>query len=332
MKYISTLFLLVIMPVLGQELPWYKDKETIRGRIYKNLSVPAINTFQLIQSKISSALTMTTSYVNKNIFQKKITSIESELKNIENDLRSQEHKTIDTIFRKNELDESTIPFCFEILNDLKKFGQEYMSKPEPNIHHDTIIPVELSIMLIKCLKQDAINPNSINIIDKRNDEALQKEVFEDAIAMAPYHNWSVLEGRLIIHKEHPQFYGTIVLLPKIKKVNSNDEQEAMITHECEHIKEQHSVTCAVIKSCLYRLTDNYNEEQLLNSPEWHNTNIHEQQAEIFPSLRDPKVASLMRKMREKHHYTGTLYENHYNNLSKIDEMWKQHNWLKKQIK
>jgi hypothetical protein len=81
------------------------------------------------------------------------------------------------------------------------------------------------------------------------------------------------------------------------------------------------------------LTDNYNEEQLLNSQEWHNlTNVHEQQAEIFPSLRDPKIASLIRKMRAEHHYTGTLYEGHYNTLSKIDEMWKQLEWLKRQIK
>ncbi|HEX4069209.1 MAG TPA: hypothetical protein VHX42_03870, partial [Candidatus Babeliales bacterium] len=244
MKYIGTFFLLSTLSTLGQEIPWYKDTETMRGRIYKNVSVPVINIFQLMSSKLSSALTMTTSYVSKDIFQKKIASIESEFQKIENDLRSQEHKAIDILFCKNELDESTISFCFDIRNDLKKFGREYMSKPEPNIHHDTTIPMELSAMIIRCLQRDKINPDSINIIDKRDDEELQKEIFEDAITMAPYHNWSVREGQLVIHTDQPQFYGFIALLPKIKKVNNIDEQEAIVTHECEHIKEQHSTTCA----------------------------------------------------------------------------------------
>jgi hypothetical protein len=325
--------MLFMMPLLGQALPWYKHKEGIRGRVYQMFSVPTINTIYTIQSKISSAAILTMSYVDKSIFQKKSIAIECEFKKIENHLRLEEQKAIDIIFRKNGLDQPTISFCFNILNDLKKFGQEYMSKSDPNVHHDKTISAELYAILTACLKRNNINPGSINIIDKRDDEALQKEVFEDAIAMAPYHNWSVRDNQLVIHEGQPHFYGFIALLPKIKKVSSIDEQEAILAHECEHIKEQHSTTCGVIKSCLYRLTDAYNEEQLLNSPEWHNLIlIHEQEAEVFPSLRDANSASFIRKVRAEHHYTGMLYEGHYNTLSNIDETWKQYIWLKKHIK
>lgn len=326
--------LLTISFCHGEGISWYKNSEKMRGHIYQSLSVPAINAMQSIQSKGSYALTTVESMWDKNIFQKKIASIEAEFKNIENNLRSQQKNAVIAIFHKNELDdESTIPFCLDIIDELKKFGQEYMSKPQPDIYHDTTIPANLYAAIIKNLKKDNVDPDSIRIIDRTKDETIKDVVFEDAIAMAPYFNWSVKDGKLAIHKEHPQFYGSIALLPKIITVASNDEEEAMLAHECKHIKEQHSTTCGAIKSCLYRLSNDYNEEQLLNSPEWNKlTEIHEQQAEVFPSLQDAETASRMRKTRAAHHYTGMLYESHYNQLSRIDEMWKQHAWLTKKIR
>jgi hypothetical protein len=334
MKIKVSPFIILVIPFImffsTQGSSWYSDKETFRGYVYQDLSVPAIDVIQSMHSQVSSIVTFAMSYADKSIFEKKMVAIESALKEIENELRLQEQKAIDIILRKNGLDESTRDFCFQVIKDLKKFGKQYMDKPRENIYHDKTIPTQLYTMLITCLKRDNIDPDSINIINKIEDEELQKEVFEDAITMAPYHNWSVRDNELIIHKEQPHFYGFITLLPKIKKISSIDEQEAILTHECEHIKEQHSTTCGVIKSCLYRLTDNYNEDKLLNSPEWHDLiHIHEQEAEIFPSLREPRTASIMRKMRASHHYTGMLYETHYNTLSHIDENWKQYTWLKK---
>lgn len=335
MKYIKILSIflagLAIAPLCGSEkLPWYKNSEQVRGRIYQSVSVPTINAMQTIQSRWSYALTTATSLLNKNIYQKKIDAIESEFKNIENSLRAQQKNAVVAILDKNGLDEETTTFCLSIIDELKVFGREYMSKPQPNTHHDTTIPANLYAMIIRYLKNDNVNPDSINIINKIDDESLQGEVFEDAITMAPYHNWSIKNGELIIDKTQPYFYGSIILLPKIMKIASADEHEAMLAHECEHIKEQHSTTCGAVKSCLYRLTEDFNEENLFNSSKWNNlTKIHEQQAEIFPSLRDATTASRMRRTRAAHHYTGILYESHYNQLSRIDELWKQYEWLTK---
>ena len=55
-------------------------------------------------------------------------------------------------------------------------------------------------------------------------------------------------------------------------------------------------------------------------------------AEIFPCLDDAITTSQLRKVRAAQHYTGMLYESHYNQISSIDELWKQQALLKNYIK
>lgn len=67
---------------------------------------------------------------------------------------------------------------------------------------------------------------------------------------------------------------------------------------------------------------------MIESGEWKNLKrIHEQQAEIFACLDDAETALQLRQVRSKSHYTGMVYESHYNQISTIDQLWKEYTLL-----
>ena len=318
----------LIMSLSGETFSWYENTEAFRGHFYQKFSVPTINKLQKIRGKGSYALLATQQSFNKDTYKKRIASIESQFKKIENNLRTQEKDAVTSILKKYNVDNETIDLGFNVLDELKKFGTEYMSTPQEGIFHDEITSApHLYEFIIKHLQKNSIHPGSIRIVNAINDE--YKNVSKDAMTIAPYHNWSIDNYKLIIDKKQLHQCGIIALFPNSIRDISVEGQEAMIAHECKHLKEQHSVTCATIKVCLQNLIPNYNDEALLESKEWKNLKrIHEQQAEIFPCLDDAITTSQLRKVRAAQHYTGVLYESHYNQVSSIDELWKQHAWLK----
>jgi hypothetical protein len=317
----------LIISLAGQTFSGYKNTEELRGHIYQKFSVPTINRLQKIKAKVSYALLVAQQSLDKDTHNKRIASIDSQFKTIENNLRTQEKNAVIVILKKCNIDDEVVDFTFNTLDELKKFGTEYMNAPQENIFHDETIPTHLYELIIKHLQKNDIHPGSIRIVDAINDE--HKDVTEDAIAMAPYHSWSINKHKLIIQKEQPALYGGIILFPNAVRNISIEGQEAMIAHECRHLKEQHSVTCGIIQACLRSLMPDYNDEKLFESNEWKKLkHIHEQQAEIFPCLDDAITTSQLRKMRGAHPYTGMLYESHYNQISSIDELWKQRVWLK----
>jgi len=50
--------------------------------------------------------------------------------------------------------------------------------------------------------------------------------------------------------------------------------------------------------------------------------IHEEQAEIFAALKDPKVAQALVDLRATAFYPKHLYEAHYHDLVEINNLWK----------
>lgn len=318
----------LIMSFSAETSSWYGNTETFRGHFYQKLSVPTIDRLQKIKAQGSYALLTAEQCFDKDSHKKRIASIESQFKKIENDLRTQEKHAVTAILKKYNVDNETIDLGFNVLDELKKFGTEYMSAPQENIFHHEITPApHLYEFIIKHLQKNGIHPGSIRILNGINDD--YKNVDQDALAIAPYHSWLIDDHKLIIDKKHLTQYGIIALFPNSVRDISIEEQEAMIAHECKHIKEQHSVTCTTIKVCLQNLNPNYNDAELVQSKEWkHLKRIHEQQAEIFPCLDDAVTTSQLRKLRAAQHYTGMLYESHYNQISSIDELWKQHTLLK----
>jgi hypothetical protein len=305
--------------------------ENFRGHFYQKISVPTINTVQKIKAKGSYALLAARQSLNQNAYKKRIASIESQFKKIENNLRAHEKDAVIAILKKYDIDDQDINFCFHVIDGLKKFGTEYMSASQENIFHDETIPAHLYELFIKHLHKNSIHPESINLFNAINNDDC-KDAPEDMITASPWPRWSLDEGELTIDKEQPVQYGMIVLLPNSVRNISSEGQEALIAHECKHLKEQHSITCGTVEVCLKNLTTNCNPEELFATKEWKTLKrIHEQQAEIFPCLDDAITALQMRKLRAAQHYTGTLYENHYNQVSSIDELWKQRTWLKTQI-
>lgn len=321
----------LIMSLSGETFSWYENTEDFRGHVYQKFSVPTIDRFQKIKAQGSYALLAAQQSFDKDTHKKRIASIEFQFKKIENDLRTQEKDAVTAILKKYNVDNETIDLVFNILDKLKKFGIEYMSASQENIFHHEITPApHLYEFIIKHLQKNGIHPGSIRIINGINDD--YKDVREDAHAIAPYHNWYIEDHKLIIDKEQLHQHGIIALFPNSVRDISIEEQEAMIAHECKHVKEQHSATCTTIKVCLQNLNPNYNDVELVQSKEWKKLNrIHEQQAEIFPCLDDAITTSQLRKIRAAYHYTGMLYESHYNQVSSIDELWKQHTSLRRKL-
>lgn len=330
MKQIISLLFSLTLTLSFASQTFCNDNEYFRGCFYTTFSVPTIDALQKIKSTGSYALLKVAQSFDNNAHSKKIAFIESQFKTIENDLRQQEKKAITKLLQTYTANDHVIAFYFHILNELKQYGREYMSKPRADVYHDNqTIPAPLYTTIIKHLKQNGIHPDSICISDLMKDE--YKDVPFDAAAMASYHTWHIDGSQVVIHTEKPYRYGTIRLYPNVMIGTSDDDREAIIAHECQHLKEQHSAIFGSLKHYLSVLSENYNDKQLLDSKEWKNLKIiHELQANVFAALSNPITASQVRNVSAAYPYAGMLYESHYNQISKIDELWKYHTWLSSQ--
>lgn len=323
------LFLLKFISISAHNIDQSQHAENFRGYAYKYVSRPAIDVIKKIQSNLSKATYMTTKIVGSTNPTKETDKIKARFEQIKKDLLSAEQDQVKVVLKKyitsDNFDDPVnhINVCLGIITDIKKASKKYMSQPQQGVIHQEEFPMNL--LPLEELKQHDINLDSINLIitdNLPNDEGLP--VGMEAYALSPAHNWSMGNGFEI--KNDLSVQGLMAVGPKFITLPEG-EQQALLIHESEHIIQQHTTTRITLIACIIRTTDEV-QEAIINSREWKKLiEIQEQQAEIFPSLRNPRYASIIRAMRGVSHYTGMLYENHYYALSAIDEDWKYMNWV-----
>lgn len=243
--------------------------------------------------------------------EKHILAIEKTLQTIEKQLIEQEEQILAELQKEFNIDATAWKECLQTIKTLKKFNLNAMRHAWPNTHHDKTIPENVLNTLKALLRKANINPESISI-------AATNEQKDHIFAQTYGYIW-----HQDLHVNH------VYQSQKIEFFLSNLENNpntifAICAHEIEHLLQQHTIMSFIIKLYIQKHT-NASDETIEKNPVYHRLNtIHESQAEIFPSLRDPEIAHAMATLRLTSFYPEHLYEAHFYTLSIISMLWKVH--------
>jgi len=318
-KYINTcshivflaLFTL-IAPVYCSQQPWYSsiNKETIRGFVYgKNTA--AIDMVMGLRSIIQKSYMKNNPETHINILKNKIGMIE-------NNIRAVEQKHIYEVAKENDLDDQDVNRVFSLLNKFHHDRQQNFNKPQSIGNHE--IDPNLAIIAKKQLAKYNIDVVNVNLVN----EELGNMEFAEAVCPMPS-EWDLSSEKYIYGDIIP---GSIKFSSEFyRQVQTKKAAKAIITHEIGHFTEGHHLTCFMT---IWAIRILKNIDAIKKDKNWYMLKqTHERQAEILPSLKDKKVASLMRDFRSGPNgiYPGMLYEKHYWQLSDIDETHKVVSYL-----
>ena len=118
----------------------------------------------------------------------------------------------------------------------------------------------------------------------------------------------------------------IIVYPSFFRL-STIQQNAIIAHEIGHLAEQHCTTTSGLCIGISFFTGK-NKDEIHNNKNFKKLlTIHERQAEILH--KNAEWASTMRACRALGRYPGHLFLGHYAQLTKIDELYKLKDRLKK---
>ena len=235
---------------------------------------------------------------------------QAKLKKIEQDLRKQEENQIHTIFKENGLNNKQIKKAKNILKGYHGIYKQLLHEPNPNTIHDPQLKDSINVIQTQLAEQN-MNINSTNIIQSD----IPADFGGSTTATAATHP---LRFRTKIIKKKT-FLMEVVEPAKIVFRINHPYRNDISLHEAEHLIEGHGTTRGAIKSLVHHFTGNEIKE---TEALYTLCQIHEKQAEILPSLRKAKSASIMRHARFLNPYPYMLYTEHYLNLSDIDETHK----------
>jgi len=312
-SHIALLGLLsVTLPAHCSQQPWYNsiNRETIRCLVYgKNTA--AIDMAIGLRSMIQRP------YMKMNP-ESHIKVLQNKLILMEKNLRATEQKQIYEVAKENGLDDQDTNRVFSLLdkfhNDRKQnFGQSQL------IGNHEIDP-NLTAIVKKQLAKYNTDVASVNLI---NEELADIALAEGTCPMPS--SWDLSSENFIYEDIIP---GSIKFSPEFyRNVQTKKAAKAILTHEVTHFVEGHHLTCFMTIWAIQALK---NLDTIKTGEPWDKLKqIHERQAEILPSLKDKKSASLIRLLRSGPNgtYPGMLYEKHYLQLSDIDETHKMISYL-----
>lgn len=248
--------------------------------------------------------------------------LKAALSSMKNDLLVAEQKQLNAVMQANGLDEPKINQVFSLLNKFHKGREQNFDNPQPKGTHT--IDSTLQTIIAQELSKYKIDVASIHLIQ----EELPGECAEATCPMPS--SWDILpDGDIVYGGIIP---GSIKFASDFNNQAPTEKQaKAIIAHEVTHFVEGHHLTCFMTIWAIKALT---NCNAIKIDQNWHMLKqIHERQAEIFPALKHPETASLLREFRfgPNGTYPGMLYEEHYQQLSEIDETHKMIDYLQNWI-
>jgi len=244
--------------------------------------------------------------------------LNNRLAQIEKNIRADEQNQFYEIAKEHDLGDTDIKIGLEIIDKMNLSYRESHSKLNLDVVHDKNISAELFSILQKKLAEENIDINSVSITNSdvaspdgvdaqcKHDYKCNYTIQDDGLPFASYSNNKPIN---------------ITFYPKFHLFNKCMQQGICI-HEATHIIEGHGITQVMVSAFIGDVTQK-NPSDVEKSKNFQKlVQIHERQAEVLPSLKDRKIASLMREHRFTDYYPNMLYGKHYLQLSEIDEAYK----------
>ncbi|HLW73205.1 MAG TPA: hypothetical protein VKR54_04085 [Candidatus Babeliales bacterium] len=297
-----------IMPSYCSEQPWYSS--IIEKNLY-GMSVAVTNFVMGIRT------------INKLIMatnpDKFIKIHKNRLAQIEKNIRADEQNQFYEIAKEHDLRDTDIKIGLEIINKINLSYRESHSKPSPNVVHDKNISPELFNIIRKKLAEGNIDINNVSITNSDISSPHESVADNGHFYVCTY---TIAQGGSISSVSYSNNKPIhITFYPKFHLLNKCSQQTTCI-HEATHIIEGHNITEGVVPDLIGRVTQKNSSDVEKSKGFQKLVQIHERQAEVLPSLKDPEVASLMREDRCTSYYPNRLYGKHYLQLSHIDETHK----------
>jgi len=310
----------LLHPIKAAQLPWYHTYfHKKAGADYaKN------NSFIDFAQKIRYAARMLYYRAGhkKNELDQALLNIETELKTFELMLSEREKQALLAIKQKYAISDEIWHKYLEDVDKIKNSYKLAMAKPHKQVTHDPAIPAEIQDMLIVFLKENNINPQSINFI-MSNEEQAHDEPNTLAFTIL-YTSTENIQNHLIVSQEY--IPAEIIIFPSLLQ-KPRDIQISTCAHEIQHLVSQDPVSLLV----LYEYLAHYYS---VETTEFHQTaeylqltQIYEAQAEILAAISNPRVARAMKEERKEFYYPNHLYEEHFYHVSTIAMLWKLHDKL-----
>ncbi|HLC07071.1 MAG TPA: hypothetical protein VJJ26_02690 [Candidatus Babeliales bacterium] len=315
LKALFSLFLtLPLLTIEALANPWYHDYFHKLNGINYTQNCSLIDRAQKIRCSALLAYYRTT--------YRTVASINKKFTEFENWLLALEQEALSAIKQKYGISDSIWHECLMDIERVKNSCRNAMLHPHADTVHDDTIPADMVEFIIVLLRQNNINPQSINIKMVSNQATIAAQ--PNTIAQATMFMFSPI----VDHKNNLQLYreyipATINIFPRIYDKSAIDRMSCC-AHEVQHLVSLHSITERVLIDYLAHYCS-VDAAEFRQSKEYHKlSQIHEAQAEIFAAIKSPEIAHNLKAMRKKIYYPNHLYEEHFCHLSTIAMLWNIH--------
>ena len=311
----------MLYPVKAAKLPWYHTyfHKQAGTNYHQNCSLIAFG------QKLRYAARMVyyrTKY-RKNDFNQALLHIEAELKKFESMLLELEQEALHAIRQKYAINDETWYKYTQDVVKIKNSSKIGMTKPHKEVTHDPAIPEDIKDMLIMFLKENNMNPESINIV-MANEQTVEEETPNTLAYTIQYISTESTDKNLIILEKYTP--ATIVIFPSL--VQATEETKlSTCAHEIQHLACHHSPLLSLLNEYLAYYCSVAKADFEQTSEYRRLTQIYEAQAEILTAISNPYTARSINATRQKYYYPNHLYEEHFYHISTINMLWKLHDKL-----
>ena len=319
--FINILLLLQSWMLYPINLPWYQRS------LSKNNDITYAENCSIIAFAENMRTAALTSYYRlthkKADLHKALDLLKKELADIQAWMLELENKALDAIKEKYIISDHVWQHYQADLHRIKTVYTKSMNKAHPDVTHDPAIPADIYHILTTLLRENNIDPHSVNMRMMSQEEAHKNTPGLLAQVKGHIGKSDTPTENLVSYKFHPY---TITIFPLLTQ-KSAAEKRACCAHELQHILQHHVLTSITLQIYLKQYC-NITPEDLCQAPEHHAfTQIQEAQAEILSALKNPSIAQDFKTFRQTLFYPQHLYEDHFFYLAYIEALWKVHAWL-----
>ena len=328
--YIKTFSKAIIIAILLQSyhaqavnFPWYKNHyHRLNGTDYRSNCL-IIHIAQKIRG--CGLFAYHRAQYSKDHLDQAMNVIQGRLKAFESWIIELEHEALLEIKKKYQVSDEIWQKYLTDIQHIKAVHKDQMLNNHPEITHDPNVPADIMNILIPLLKQNKINPQSINIKMISDKDEISKKT--STLAQAVSYVGAIKDEDTNTLTLFPSYIpANIEIFPRVNNL-SLSEKFSICAHEIEHLVQLHSATTVLLEQYLEHYCG-VSTKPFKKTPEYRALKeIHEAQAEILSSLKNPTIAHHMTLMRRKDFYPKCLYQEHFIHLSTIDMLWKVNAWL-----
>jgi hypothetical protein len=241
--------------------------------------------------------------------ERAIQKIQQQRSRIEQELKQDEANAIKALYEDFNVPEQQQEMFGTLNHQYEQFEKQWLISPHDQFFHDENFPKEI----FPILKRNGLQPSALDLefssefscaaaigirFNTHSDNYLMKQ--------------NVKKQPTIEINPQPLPRHPLYLLYKTNVIN------AILIHEVGHLQSHHYAKKLFLISCI-RYCTNAAQQEITNNKNYQRLKIiMEQQAEIFPAIKDHESASILQFYRSFDKYPNTLHLRHYAHLCTID--------------